>query len=90
MVSYQIAEGMPSMVKNATNTWQLTADGAGKTKLVMRMDVQIGGLMGAMMKPMMRMKLSKMGGELTEEFKFYVENGQPHPQKVKAMKKAKG
>lgn len=89
-LSYQVAEGMPSMVKNATNTWQLTAVGADKTKLVMRMDVQIGGIMGAMMKPMMRMKLSKMGGELTEEFKFYVENGQPHPRKVKAMKKAKG
>lgn len=86
-LSYQVA-GMPSMVKSATNSWQLTALGEGQTKLHMRMDIQVGGLMGAMMKPMMKMKMSKMGNELVEEFKFYVEKGQPHPRKVKALKKA--
>lgn len=41
------------------------------------------------MKPMMRSKISKVMGQTAEEFKFYVENGQPHPRKVKAVRKTK-
>lgn len=28
-----------------------------------------------------------MAGKIVEDFKYYVENGKPHPRKVKAMKK---
>ena len=87
-LSYQV-EGMPSMIRHATNSWQLTTLGQGQTKLQMRMEIQVGGLMGAMMKPMLKMKMSKMGSELVEEFKYYLENGHPHPRKVKAEKKFK-
>ncbi len=86
-LSYNVYEGMPSMVKKAANNWSLTPHGQNKAKLNMRMEMEIGGFMGTLMKPMMKMKLGKMGNELVEEFKYYVENGKPHPRKVKAMKK---
>jgi Polyketide cyclase / dehydrase and lipid transport len=86
MLSYEVAEGMPSMVKYATNTWQLTSINANQTRLNIQINIQVGGLMGTIMKPMMRMKMSKMGDELVEEFKYYVEKGQPHPRKVKNSK----
>lgn len=90
LLSYQAVEGMPSMIKQATNTWQLSSIGQHTTKLQIEMKFLIGGFLGIMMKPIMRMQLSKMGKEMTEEFKYYVENGQPHPRKVKAMKKYRG
>ena len=86
-LSYQIVEGMPSMVKYAENNWHLSAIGDKKSKLQMRMELEISGLLGMIMQPMMKIQMSKMGKELTEEFKYYVENGQPHPRKIKAMKK---
>jgi hypothetical protein len=89
-LSYLAYEGMPSVVKNAVNSWRLQSLGAKESKLQMKMDIKLGGFMGIMMQPMMKMMMSKMGNELMEEFKYYVENGQPHPRKVKAMKKYKG
>ncbi|OIQ99141.1 hypothetical protein GALL_188780 [mine drainage metagenome] len=75
------------MVKQATNTWKLLSVGQEQSKLYMRMDIQLGGVMGKIMQPMMKMMMSKMGNELLEEFKYYVENKQPHPRKLKAAKK---
>ncbi len=89
-LSYEVAEGMPFVVKYATNTWKLVPLGQDKSKLQMVMDIQLKGIMGAIMQPMMKMMMSKMGNELTEEFKYYVENRQPHPRKIKAMKKNSG
>lgn len=88
MLKYQIAEGMPSMVKYATNDWRLTPINSNQTRFTMVAEMQIGGLMGTMMKPMMRSKMTKLTGQIGEEFKYYVENGKPHPRKVKAMAKA--
>ncbi len=85
-LTYQIVEGMPSMVRKGTNSWKLFTIDANKTKLTMEMNMEIGGIIGTIMKPMMRMQMNNMGKQLTEEFKFYVENGKPHPRKIKAMK----
>lgn len=90
LLSYSVPEGMPSMVKHATNTWQLTSLSNDKSKLNMRMDITLGGLMGIIMKPMMKMMMSKMSNTITDDFKYYVENGKPHPRKVKAVQKFKG
>ncbi len=87
LLKYEVAEGMPSMVKYATNDWRLTSLAGSQTRLTMAVEMQIEGLMGTLMRPMMRSKMSKITGQLCEEFKFYVENGQPHPRKVKAMGK---
>ena len=87
-LKYQVKEGMPSMVKYATNTWRLESAPGGQTRLILRADMEIGGFTGALMKPMMQMKISKICGYLAEEFKYYVEHGKPHPRKVKAMAKA--
>lgn len=86
-LSYQVSEGMPFMVKHATNAWQLTPVEQDKSKLQMHMDIQLKGFIGIIMQPMMKMMMSKMGTELVDEFKYYVENGYPHPRKIKAMKK---
>ncbi|MBY0480278.1 MAG: SRPBCC family protein [Chitinophagaceae bacterium] len=88
LLVYQF-EGMPKMVRFAMNTWHLTALDNNQTKLSFKMEMEVGGI-GKMMKPMMKMKMAKMAGHTIEEFKYYVEQGQPHPRKLRAMKKYKG
>jgi hypothetical protein len=90
LVSYTVPEGMPAMVKYALNTWQLTSLGQDKSKLQLQVDITLGGFMGIMMQPMMKMMMGRMGTDLVEDFKYYVENGQPSAKKIKAMKKYKG
>lgn len=85
-ISYQVYEGMPKMVKYASNTWILTDLGNGKTKVEIQLEMKTGGMMGAMMKGMMKKKMTKMSKGVIEEFKYYVETGNPHPNKVKATK----
>lgn len=87
LLSYQVIEGMPSMVKYAQNTWRLIPIDSNKTKLKMSMELKVGGIIGKIMKPMMRMQMGKMATNTADDFKYYVETGKPHPRKVKAMKK---
>ncbi len=87
-ISYQIYEGMPSMVKYASNTWQLIDNGNNTCKLIMTVEMKTGGFMGAMMKGMMKNKMKKLSKNTGEEFVYYVENNEmPHPRKVNAQNK---
>ncbi|MBI3134650.1 MAG: SRPBCC family protein [Bacteroidetes bacterium] len=86
---YTVPEGMPKMVKHATNSWQLVSLGTDKTKLKMEMNLTLGGFMGFMMRPMMNLMMRKMAKGITDDFKFYVENGRPGKAKLKAMEKYK-
>lgn len=86
-LSYEVYEGMPGMVKYAANTWTLTESDNGTTKLQLRIEMKTGGMMGWMMNGMMVKKMTKLSAEIAEEFTYYVENGKPHPRKIKASKK---
>ena len=87
LLAYEIAEGMPSMVKYATNTWKLIEVGENKCKLQIKMDIRMGGFFGSLLQPVMKLQMSKIGNHLVEDFAYYVENGTPHPRKLKAQKK---
>lgn len=88
VLSYEVYEGMPKMVKYMTNYWKLTPSTDGKVKLQMKMEMKTGGFMGWMTKGMMKKKMSKLADEVIEEFKYYVETGNPHPRKIKASSKS--
>lgn len=82
LLAYEVAEGMPSMVKYATNTWKLVEIGENKCKLQIKMDIKMGGFFGSLLQPIMKMQMSKIGNHLVEDFAYYVENGTPHPRKL--------
>lgn len=44
---------------------------------------------GYILAPMLKLGIQKSFKEVLEEFKHYVETGEPHPRKVEAMKKVK-
>lgn len=86
-LAYDIISGLPAMMKSAKNTWQLIALSESRTKVNMKGTVAPNGMMGRLMKPMMKIKFGKMTRDMLGELKYYVENGQPHDRKIKAAKK---
>ncbi|MBL4593001.1 MAG: SRPBCC family protein [Flavobacteriales bacterium] len=87
-ISYEVKEGLPKMVRYASNNWQLIDLGNGKTKLISQIEMKTGGFMGWMMGGMMKKKMTKMSSEVVEEFKYYIENGSPHPRTIKSNAKS--
>ena len=85
IISWQAVEGMPSMVKFAKNTWVLISVDNRKTKVKMKMDVEVGGIMGFLFQPMMKMQMNNLGNALISDFKYYVEYGRPSAKKIKTM-----
>ncbi len=86
-LAYIVTQGMPGMVKTATNDWKLTKSGSGKTKLKIKMEFVFQGILGFIMQPLMKIKLNKIAQEMVEDFGHYAENGKPHPRKLKAQNK---
>lgn len=86
-LAYVVTEGMPGMVKTATNDWKLTKSGSGKTKLKIKMEFVFQGILGFIMQPLMKIKLNKIAQEMVEDFGHYAESGKPHPRKLKVQNK---
>ena len=75
------------MIKEGRNRWQLHEAGPGRTRLTMDMTINTGGLMGTIMRPMMRMKLNATADQAVEGFKVYAETGRASDAKRKEAKK---
>lgn len=86
-LDYTVTKGLPGMMKEAKNSWKLTALSHDKTKLNMKGTIAPKGLLAHVMKGMIRMQFNAMTKKLVEEFKYYVEKGRPHPRKLKAQGK---
>ncbi|MEM9368444.1 MAG: SRPBCC family protein [Planctomycetota bacterium] len=85
-LAYQIVEGLPGMVGQATNEWTHQEKGQG-TQVTMTIKMELHGIVGAAMKPMMSRQMGKILQEGLEELKVYAETGQQHPRKLAAMAK---
>ena len=88
-LSYAAISGMPFFIKNVNATWALTELNENSTKLNLNLVVETAGIMGVILGPVAKLKLGKLGDELLDDFKYYVENGKPHPRKVAAMSRDK-
>lgn len=87
-ISYQVFEG-PSMIRHLSSTWKLSKLEDGKTQLEVITEIKTGGFLGSILKGTLRRKVSKSYNDMGVEFKYYIENKQPHPRKIKAAKKHK-
>ena len=81
MLSYKAIAGAPFFAKAINATWTLTKNQDASTKLIMNFEIKFKGI-GGILTPIVRMKLGKVADDLLGDFKFYVENGKPHPRKA--------
>ncbi|EAQ42431.2 hypothetical protein MED152_06915 [Polaribacter sp. MED152] len=86
-LSYEVVKGFPSFIETGVNNWYLNEIGANRTKVTMHFVGKTEGFMGVIMGPMMKMNLKKGLGQALSDFKFYVENDKPSPEKLKDNKK---
>ncbi|WP_020566789.1 SRPBCC family protein [Neolewinella persica] len=86
-LAYEVIEGFPGFVKSGINNWRLTDLGNGKTKVDIHFIAVLQGIMGTLMKPMMKWQLGSTFDQVLEDFKVYVETGKPSAKKVKELKK---
>ena len=85
--SYEATDGMPFFVTKAGNTWSLSKKGE-KTVVDMHLIADVNLFPGKLMQAMMKRQFDRQAGEVIEELKYFVEQGKPHPRKVKAMQKS--
>lgn len=69
------------------STWKLIELANRNTQLEITIELKTGGFIGAVFKGALKKKISKLYSETAEEFKYYLENGQPYPRKTKAAGK---
>jgi len=58
-LAYTVNSGMPGFVNKAENDWKVVALDNGKSKLVMNANFEVKGLMGFLMKGMMKKQMNK-------------------------------
>lgn len=80
-LSYKSISGTPPIIKEVRAVWRLTKKDSNTTDLVLDFTADMKGL-GFILVPIVKIKLSKVGGELLDELKYYLENGKPHPRKI--------
>lgn len=81
------ATGLPFFMTSVINNWSLEELGANKTRVTMRLDIELNAFPGFFMRPMMNWQFNKVIRETLEEAKHYLETGQVHPRKLKAQQK---
>jgi hypothetical protein len=86
-LSYHITKGAPSIAKKASAVWSLEIVEQNKTKVILEFKMETKGLLGLVMGSKIKNKIDAGSAEIGKELKYYVENGEPHPQKIEAQKK---
>ena len=84
---YSLYHGLPGFVISAENTWTLEEINSNTTRIVGQTEMHVKGVMGFLFRGMMRNNLNRVLAEMAEEVKHYIENGTPHPHKLKAIAK---
>lgn len=86
VLKYEVIEGFPFFIDTAINKWRLTKNGSS-TKVDIDFNLKTKGIMGIIMKPMIKMQMNKLIGYVLEDFKHFVETGKPSPRKAKELAK---
>lgn len=80
---------MPPFVRAIANGWRFRSLGPQKTEVNMKMELDLNAFPGALMAPVMRLRMGKTANVILKELKYYAETGQVPPRKVKALQKGR-
>jgi hypothetical protein len=83
-LTYHITEGAPGISKKTSATWSMISIDSLHTKVVFEFSMTTKGIMGLVMANTIDEKLGSSATKMAEELKYYLENGYPHPRKIKS------
>ena len=84
---YLATQGLPSFIQHAENNWSVTAISDAQSKIEFRGEVDLKTFPGIFVAPIFQWQMSRIGNQVAEELKYYIENGEPHPRKQKQLAK---
>ena len=80
-LSYKAIAGSPFFAKATNVEWSLAQNTGNNAKLTVDFEIVFKGIT-VILTPIVKKKLGKVIDEMLQEFKYFVENGQPHPRKI--------
>lgn len=84
---YQGIGKLPSFMKHAENNWSVRSLESNQSVVESRAEIDIKLFPGLILLPIFEFQMWRIGNQLFEELKYYVEEDQPHPRKQKIQQK---
>ena len=88
-LTYAVVDGMPKFITEAANTWTVVAVNEHQSKLLMNAHFEVRGLMGTLMRGMMKSKMKKTLRNVLTDAKIFAETGEVSALKAKRIQKLK-
>ena len=85
--SYKATDGLPLFIESAVNNWSVRSVGPNRSVVEARGKVQMRLIPGLFLAPFMKLQLGRSAAQVGEELKYFIEQGHPHPRKMKAQRK---
>ena len=82
------ADKMPGFVRGLVADWKVTPADDERTEVAMTLNVDLAAPFSFMMPPMMRLQMGPLLKKTLQELKHFIEQGTPHPRKLKQLAKA--
>ena len=86
-LTYEVINGMPGFIALAQNKWKVAAKNEGQSILMMEAEFQLKGVIGLLMKRIMKGKMSDTLDIVLNDAKYYAEHGTASPAKLRRLEK---
>ena len=81
-----IEAGLPFFVKESVFRSRVIAMGENRCRFEVTQTMVVGGVLGAILMPMLRRKLAVTVAEILDDLRLYAETGEVHPDKAKRLR----
>ena len=82
---YWLTKGNPFFINSAENNWTIRATGSNQCMVEAHGVIDLKPMPGLFIAPLLKFQMKRLGKQTIEELKYYAENDQPHPRKLKAQ-----
>lgn len=84
---YMAVAGLPRFIRHAENNWSVQPLSTKRAQVEIRGELELSDRWAWLMAPILKWQLSRTGKFTIEELKYYIEEGKPHPRKVRAQQR---
>ena len=79
------SEKSPFFMREILNTWSVEPKGDGRSDVQVHVKVKLLPVFAQLLGGRMSKRMAKRGDSILEELKFYAENGEVHPRKMRQL-----
>lgn len=83
---YRAVAGLPTLIRQAENIWSVQPLTADSTRIEICSELELNRVVGWCLGPILQWQINRIGKATLEELKYFIEEGQPHPRKVRSRR----